>query len=159
MLKVDYAHLEDDDGVSGFIVSRQFEGMSTLDRQGLIEEALRKAPKAFTPEERRRVLMIAGLTPAEYETVGARIRVEKVREMAGGVVEVLLHGDESDAQYVRARLDSQQGVQTTEPKHVSGAIGILMSFRAKGTKTAPLTKEKTVRLLKKDSYIEVMPNS
>ena len=35
-------------------------------------------------EERRRILMIAGLTPEEYEAVGARIRIHKVRELSGG---------------------------------------------------------------------------
>ncbi len=103
--------------------------------------------------------MIAGLTPAEYEAVGARIRVHKVREMAGGAVEILLHGGLSDAEYVRGALNNQKGVQTTDPKPVSGAIGVLMSFRAKGTKANPLTKNKAVQILKKDQYIEVMTNA
>ena len=34
---------EDDDGISGFIVSRRFEGMPTLDRQETIEDALGKS--------------------------------------------------------------------------------------------------------------------
>lgn len=157
VLKADYVRLEDDDGISGFVVSSQFESMSALDRQGKIEEALGKA--SLTQNQRRRVLMIAGLTPEEYEAVGARIRVHRVKQMASGAVEVLLHGGLSDAEYVRGALNNQKGVQTTGPKRVSGALGVLMSFRAKGTEANPLTKEKAIRVLKKDRYIEVMPNA
>jgi hypothetical protein len=156
-LKPEYIRLEDDDGISGFVVSRQFEDVSTLDRQGRIEEALSKA--SLTQEDRRQVLMIAGLTPEEYEAVGARIRVHKVKEMAGGAVDVLVHGAHSDAEYVRAALTKQKGVETTEPRPISGALGVLMSFRAKGTEANSLTKEKVLRVLKKDAYIKVMPNA
>jgi acid stress-induced BolA-like protein IbaG/YrbA len=153
----EYVRLEDDDGISGFVVSRQFEGMSTLDRQGKIDKALQKA--SLTQEERRHVLMIAGLTPEEYEAVGARVRVHQVREKPGGVIEILLHGGQSDAEYIRTALNKVTGVQTTDPKAPSGAIGVLMSFRAKGTKANPLTKEKSIQVLKKDPYIELMPNA
>ncbi len=154
-LEIDYIRLEEDDGISGFVVSPRFEGTSSMDRQGLIDEAL----QSFTPEERRQVLMIAGLTPVEYDAVGARIRVHKVKEMAGGKVEVVLDGGRSDAEYVRGAINSQKGVRTTEPHKVNGAAGVLMSFRAEGTEATPLTKEKTIRALKKDRYIEVMPNA
>ena len=77
--------------------------------------------------------MIAGVTPAEYEAVGMRIRVHKIKEMGGGAVEILLHGGLSDAQFVRTALNNQKGVPTTQPKPVAGATGILMYFRAKGT--------------------------
>ncbi len=156
-LSAEYIRVEDDGGISGFVVSRAFENVSTFDRQTLIENALVSA--ALTKEESRQVLMIAGLTPEEYATVGARIRVHKVREKAGGVLEILLHGGPSDAQYVRGALNNQKGVNTTEPKSVAGALGILMSFLASGTKEHQLTKEKTVRVLKKDPYIHVMPNA
>ncbi len=154
-----YVHLEDDDGISGFVVSRQFEGLSTLDRQGRIEAALAAATSRLTQDERRQILMIAGLTPAEYDAVGVRIRVERVKESAAGSVEVLVEGASSDAEYVRGALNNQKGVRTTEPRHVAGAQRMLMSFRAKGTEATPLTKEKTIRLLKKDPYIEVTPGA
>jgi len=156
-LKPEYVRLEDDDGISGFVVSSQFEGMSTLDRQGKIEHALQNA--SLTQKDRRRVLMIAGLTPGEYESVGARIRVHQVREMTGGEIEVVLHGGHSDAEYVRGTLNSQKGVRTLDPNPVPGAPGVLMSLRAKGTPANPLTREKAIAILKKDSYIEVMPNA
>jgi hypothetical protein len=156
-LDPEYVHLEDDDGISGFVVSRQFEDMSTLDRQGRIDDALSKG--SLAQDERRRVLMIAGLTPDEYEAVGARIRVHKVKEMAGGVIEISLHGGLSDVDYVRRTLSNHKGIQTTDPKPVSGAIGVLMSFRAKGPEANPLTKEKAIRALKKDRYIEVLPTA
>jgi acid stress-induced BolA-like protein IbaG/YrbA len=158
-LTIEYIRLEDDDGISGFVVSPQFEGMSTFDRQRLVEDALRNSTAALTPEERRQVLMIAGLSPVEYEAVGARIRVHRIKEMAGGAIEVLVDGGLSDTEFVRGVLNNQKGVRTTEPKRVSGALGVLMSFRAKGAEAAPLTKEKVLRILKEDSYIEVMPNA
>jgi len=156
-LHAEYVRLEDDDGLTGFVVARMFEGMSAIDRQEKIEEALQNA--SFSREERRRVIMIAALTPAEYDAVGARIRVHKVKEMAGGVIEVLLHGGLSDAEYVRGSLKNHKGIKTTDPKLVSGALGVLMSFRAKGTAANPLTKEKAIRVLKKDQYIEVVSNA
>lgn len=156
-LKPEFVRLDDEDGISGFVVSRLFEGVSTLDRQGQIEEVLQKVP--LTQEERRRILMIAGLTPEEYEAVGARIRVQKVREKTGGAIEILLHGGLSDAEYVRGVLNHQKGVQTTEPKPVNGAIGVLMSFQAKGSETNSLTKDKAIRILKKDQYVEVLANA
>ena len=156
-LKAEYLRLEEDDGLTGFVVTSLFEGMSTLDRQGKIDEALQNA--GLTQAERRQILMIAGLTPVEYEAVGARIRVHKIREMAGEELEVLLHGGQSDAEYVRGALKNLKGVRTTEPKPVRGALGVLMSFRAKGSDGNTLTKEKAVRILKKDPYLEVMPDT
>jgi len=157
-LKAEYIRLEDDEGFSGFVVSRQFEGITALERQGLIDETLRNAPDQLTAEERRRVLMIAGLTPAEYDAVGPRVRVHRVKEKAGAV-EILLHGVLSDAEYIRGVLMNHKGIQTTQPKQVKGASDILMSFRASGTTADPLTKAKVIRVLKKDPYIEVMANA
>ena len=155
-LKPEYVRLDDDDGISGFVVLRQFEGISPLDRQGRIEDAVSNA--SLTQAERRQVLLIAALTPEEYAAVGARIRVHKVRETAGAL-EVLLHGALSDALYVRGALNNQKGIQTTEPKPVRGALGVLMSFRVKGTGANSLTKEEAVRALERDPYIEVLPNA
>lgn len=156
-LEPEYVRLDDDDGISGIVVSKVFEGMSALDRQTKIDEVL--AETSLSAEERRSVLMIAGVTPAEFETVGARIRVHRIKEMAGGAVEILLHGGSSDADYVRETLNHQKGVRTTEPKPVAGAPGVLMSFRAKGPSASPLTRAKTLRILKGDPYIEVMSNA
>ena len=104
------------------------------------------------------MLMIAGLTPSEYDAVGARIRVHRVSEIAGGV-EILLHGALSDAEYVRGALNNQKGVQTSEPKPVNRALGVFMSFRAKGNGANPLTRDKAIRVLRNDPYIEVMPGA
>jgi hypothetical protein len=158
-LPVEYVRLEDDDGISGFVVSPRFEGMSGMDRQALIEGALGESPDPLTPEEKRRVLMIGAVTPLEYQSVGPRIRIHKVSEMPGGTVRIVLHGGLSDAEYVRGALDNQKGVQTTKPKQVAGAVGVLTSFLSKGPKADPLTKEKALRVLKKDRSIEVMANA
>jgi len=156
-LQPEYMRLEDDDGISGFVVSRVFKGMDSLDRQTRIEEILQNTP--LTREERRRILMIAGLTPQEYDAVGVRIRVHRVRELADGGVEIVLHGGLSDAEYVRGVIGSQKGVQTTDPKPVSGAIGVLRSFEAKRAGANAFTRSKAIQALKKDQYIEVMANA
>lgn len=156
-LDSEYIRLEDDDGISGFAVSRRFEGLSPLDRQDQIEEALSKAP--LTPAERRRVLMIAGLTPAEYEAVGVPIRVQRVHELPGGKVEILLRGGYSDAQYVRGALQNQKGVETTDPRPVPGSVGEIMAFEASGTEATPLTKPLAIRFLAATPYIEMAPNA
>jgi hypothetical protein len=68
-LTPDYIQLEDDDGISGFVVSTRFKQMPALDRQMLIDNALRGSAIKFTKAELRQVLAIAGLTPAEYEAL------------------------------------------------------------------------------------------
>ncbi len=153
-----YVRLEDDDGISGFVVSSHFKRLTALDRQGLIDEAISKADPGLTAAEKRQVLMIAALSPAEFSSVGAKTRVHKIRQMANAV-EVVLQGGYADAEYVRGALNKQNGVQTTEPKQVPGAIGVLMSFRARGTKADPLAKAKVVSVLKDDPYIEVLPDA
>jgi hypothetical protein len=158
-IEVDFVRLEEDDGISGFVVSPQFQNMSMLDRQALIGDALRKSSSPLSPKEERQVLMIAGLTPLEYESVGARIRIQRVKELPKGAIEIILHGGYSDADYVRRALINQNGVQTTEPKPVADAVGILMSFRVQGTGATPMTKAKAIRILKSDRYIQLMPTA
>ena len=46
--------LIDEDGVSGFVVSPDFDDMTMFDRQTLIDKLLRQAP--ITPKERRHIL-------------------------------------------------------------------------------------------------------
>jgi hypothetical protein len=153
---VDYHRLEDDDGITGFVVSPRFQGMPSLDRQALIGHALREASPPLSPEEQRQVLVIAGLTPAEYDVVGAKVQVSRVKELSGGAVEVVVRGRLSDAEYIRGTFKARKGIRTTEPKHVSDAPGLLMSFRAEGPARSPLTKPKVLRLLGRDPYVEVM---
>ena len=155
-LKVEYVRLDSDGGISGFVVSPDFEDMRSLDRQERIESALHDSPTPLTPQENRQVLMIAGITPTEYESVGSRIRVHRVKEIGEGDMEILLHGSMADAEYIRGALNNQKGVQTTEPEQVPGAIGVLMAFTAKRNGSDPLTKSAVIRVLEADRYIEVM---
>jgi hypothetical protein len=69
-LRPDYVHLDDEDGISGFVVSPQFRRMPALERQTLIHNALHGSSVKFTKAELRDVLAIAALTPAEYEALG-----------------------------------------------------------------------------------------
>lgn len=67
----DQVHLESDDGISGYVVSPKFQKISSLDRQMLIDKALRGSSVPFSKAELRHVLAIAALTPAEYEAIGS----------------------------------------------------------------------------------------
>ena len=67
--------LEDDDGISGFVVSSDFRGLSALDRQTLIDQALHNSAVKLTKPELRQILAIAALTPAEYETIDLKATV------------------------------------------------------------------------------------
>ena len=158
-LAIEYFRLEDEDDIYGFVVSPSFQGMSSLDRQKLIDKALDEGSDTLAPEERRRVRFLATMTPVEFKYVGSRVQIHRVREMANGMVEVRLRGGLPDAKYIRGILSNQKGVRTSEPKQVSELCGVFTSFRAKGTKSTPLTKAKALRILKSDPYIEVMPNS
>ncbi len=155
-IPAEYVRLDDDDGISGFVVANRFENESTLDRQAMIDEALVHAD--LSPIEQRQILMIAGLTPQEYEAVGGPIRVHKVKQLANAI-EVILHGAKSDAAYVQGTLEKVEGVKTSKPKQVDGARGVLMSFRAHGTSTNPLTKEKAIGVLLKSRYNQIMPGA
>ena len=62
--------LEDDDGISGYVVSKLFHGMPALERQDLIERAVRNSPSKLTKSDERHILAIAGISPAEYDVIG-----------------------------------------------------------------------------------------
>lgn len=152
-LNAEYIRLEEEDGISGFVVSEKFKGMPSIERQELLDEVL---GKTLTRAEARQVVMIAGLTREEYETAGATIRIDEIREKAGGGLEIVLQGILSDAEYVRAALKHEKGVETSNPRPLSGTRGGLVSFQAKGTEANPLTKERALRVLKKTRFVEVM---
>src|SRR5437773_381888 len=57
-LDFDQLYLEDENGIYGLVVSKQFYHMPDLDRQRLIGEALRNGPTKLTKAERRRIRMI-----------------------------------------------------------------------------------------------------
>lgn len=58
----DKVDLRDDDGIIGVVTSRRFRRMDTMQRQDLIHEILETH---LTPEERRHVLLVVGVTPEE----------------------------------------------------------------------------------------------
>lgn len=69
-LRPEHLELEEDGGISGVVVSAEFQKMSAFDRQTLIFDALRDATPKLTKAELREVLAIAGLTPAEFAALG-----------------------------------------------------------------------------------------
>jgi hypothetical protein len=71
-LGAEQVDLDDDDGISGYVVAEGFRGLESIDRQTMIEKALRSGPRKITKPEFRRVIAIAGLTPEEYLVYGAR---------------------------------------------------------------------------------------
>jgi acid stress-induced BolA-like protein IbaG/YrbA len=52
-----------DDGLTGVLVSRKFEGVEAIDRQDQIWSAL---DRRLTPEEKRQVQIIVAATPEEH---------------------------------------------------------------------------------------------
>ena len=52
----DEIRLEDDDGISGYVISRRFRGMEPFDRQGMIYDALHDPTVDLQPEEYGRSL-------------------------------------------------------------------------------------------------------
>ncbi len=54
--------LEDHDGIIGVITSTEFAGVETIDRQNLIGRLIETK---LSPEERRQVQVIVGVTPDE----------------------------------------------------------------------------------------------
>jgi stress-induced morphogen len=65
--QVERMKLVDNDGISGFVVSPDFKGVATLDRQHRIARALLDPSVGLTRREQRRVLIIAPLTPVEFD--------------------------------------------------------------------------------------------
>jgi stress-induced morphogen len=60
-------HLKPGDGIYGFVVSPDFEGLSSHERQDLLRRAFRDPSSNLTDCERRRITFISTSTPAEYE--------------------------------------------------------------------------------------------
>jgi len=58
----DKVHLRDEDRIIGVVTSKRFRRMDTMQRQDLIHDIL---TTHLTPEERRDVLLIVGVTPEE----------------------------------------------------------------------------------------------
>jgi hypothetical protein len=54
-------------GIHGFVVSPDFEELTSSERQGLLRQAFRDPTSNLTDCERRRITFISTLTPAEYE--------------------------------------------------------------------------------------------
>jgi stress-induced morphogen len=64
--QVDHIQLDDEDGIYGWVVSPVFRRLSSLDRQTLIDEALRDPSMKLTKREERQIMFIEALTPVEY---------------------------------------------------------------------------------------------
>lgn len=69
-LQADQIRLADAGGISGVVVSQRFSGVDSLDRQRIIRTALGGESAKLSSAERRRILAIAALTPAEYDSLG-----------------------------------------------------------------------------------------
>jgi len=57
--------LDDADGLSGYIISEKFRGFDSLDRQMMIDKALRSPASGLSKPDLREILVIAALTPEE----------------------------------------------------------------------------------------------
>lgn len=65
-IDIEHIKLEDDDGVIGYVVSSNFNGMEFVDRQMTIQRALRGGAVPLSRAELRRIGAIAALTPDEF---------------------------------------------------------------------------------------------
>lgn len=141
--------LEEEEGLSGFIVAKGFQGLTGMERQERIQKAL--AP--LSSAERRRVVMIAALTPAEYGEIGTPIRVRGIGEK-GGQIAVILQGGHADAERVRAIFE-RAGMTASKPRSVADGEGVFTEIRIKGSPRRPATKESVLGLLATDPVIEM----
>ena len=66
-MPIDLLRLNENQGISGFVVSSRFASMSSFDRQSLIDQILKAEPHPLTRAELRRVSLIVAFTPVEYE--------------------------------------------------------------------------------------------
>ena len=57
--------LDDADGLSGYVISETFRGYDSLDRQKMVDRALRAPAAGLSKAELREILVIAALTPEE----------------------------------------------------------------------------------------------
>ena len=70
-IDVERFDIEDDGGIIGYVVSKDFEGLTSIDRQTLIHKALRSGRQALSRAEVKRIDAIASLTPIEFEVWSA----------------------------------------------------------------------------------------
>jgi hypothetical protein len=68
--QVDYLDLVDNEGITGVMVSPDFEGVGRLDRHRRIDRGLRDRSGKLTRREQDRVVLIAPFTPTEYGPIG-----------------------------------------------------------------------------------------
>ncbi len=61
--------LRDDNGIYGYIVSDKFLGLTSLERQREIDRTFRDAAANLSRAERLNILVIAPITPEEYEGI------------------------------------------------------------------------------------------
>jgi stress-induced morphogen len=82
--RVEHLDLVDDEGITGVMVSPDFEGVGVLDRHARIDRALRDPSGKLTRREQRRVVLIAPFTPAEFGPVGPDEDEEDSDEVLAG---------------------------------------------------------------------------
>jgi hypothetical protein len=70
-IDVERFDIEDDGGIIGYVVSKDFEGLNSFERQTLIHKALRNGRQALNRTEVKRIGAIASLTPVEFEVWSA----------------------------------------------------------------------------------------
>ncbi len=73
-LQIDQTILEEDDGLIGFVVSPDFRGRDSFDRQAMILNALRAPGAQLSPEEIRQVVAVVAFTPEEYALHGPEMQ-------------------------------------------------------------------------------------
>lgn len=83
------------------------------------------------------------------------IRVHRVKELADGSLQIMIHGGLSEAEYVSGTLKMSKGVAVSDLVVGKGAPECVY-INARGTSANPLTRDSALRLLCADERIQVM---
>jgi hypothetical protein len=143
--------------VSGVLISKTFRGMSSLDRQFRIDEYLDRE-ESFTPEERRRIVFLAALTPEEYDNMGATIPIYGIDRIDDAVA-VRFHGTPSDADYLRTVLGRDESLtfDAPEKRESRSGVSLEMFVRRRDGSVPPVDLVRD--LLSRDQFVSLSPVS
>jgi hypothetical protein len=143
----------DDFGISGVVISATFRGMSGMERQDRIDDCLDRE-ESFTPEERRRIVFLAAMTPEEYDNVGATIPIYGIERLDAAVA-VRFHGTPSDADYLRGILSRDESLAFDAPKKRESRSGVSLELVVRRRDGGELAVDLVRDLLSRDRIVSL----
>lgn len=159
-LQAEHVRLDEEGGeITGFVVSDCFLGKTSPERQRMISSALQKPDSELTPEEIQQVVLIVGVTPAEYDSVGAPIQVHIEDGPAPASFQLLIRGTISDARYIRDALLENDTLIVDEPYQDPGLAGILISLNVRGKTTEGLSRNELQHIMADVSDVSILQST